>query len=178
MKKSLALVVLVFLIVLGVFLSCSRSTSTVTPTTEQKTVAAEPVQQTVNTAKLVSDVRTTYVTLTEQISNELSDLESLQETTAEKIDKMSWMSRDARFDEEQRVKELRSSGLKQIAALKNAVASLDSQTSAQIASAKLASAGFSDMTELDEEAAKISVFIKSTTSSIQKISDFFESIEL
>ncbi len=157
----------------------NRSTSTPSATTAPAPASvAQPVKQTVNAAKLVSDVRTIYSTRTEQISNELADLESLKETTAEKLDKIGWMSRAARYDEEQRVVELRDSGLKQVAALKDAVTSLDSQIMTQIASAKLASTGLPEVTELDQEAAKISTFVESTTKKIQEISDFLESIKL
>ncbi|MDD3456850.1 hypothetical protein [Sphaerochaeta sp.] len=181
MSKSSGIIVLGILIILGAMFSNSQASNKVTRSpaaTESPATVPEPVKQTVNAAKLVSDVRTTYSTLTERISNELEDLGALKETTIEKLDKMAWMSKDARFDEEQRVKELRDSGLKQIADLKDAVASLDSQIGAQIASAKLASVGLPEMAELDQEAARISTFVESTSKQIQEISDFFGSMEL
>ena len=152
--------------------------STPAPAVKTSTPAPAPADKPpVNMAKLVSDVRSVFENLTDKIDSDMEDLESLHQTVVDKKDKISWMSRDARMDEEQRLKELRDSGMVLISQLQVDLNELDTRMTSEVSSVRLASSGSNTgQEELEEQAEKVQVYIKTTLQKIKTIEEFFSSI--
>lgn len=157
--KNFLIIVLVFIVIIVFSLTSNND----------KKSQLEP-------AKLVSDVRTVFDSLSDKINSNLEDLDALHQTVTDKKEKISWMSKEARLNEEQRLKELSDGGMILIAQIESDLSTLDSTMTSEIASIKLASSGILNEQALDEQAEDTKIFIQETKVKIREIKKFLTSL--